>query len=285
MFDRLTAQDVANEISMLRSTFRGTFAVVEGITDARLYSKFMDKENVRTVIAYSKDNVRRAVNELRSRGDRKIMGIMDSDMDRLEGRNYLPPLFITDSRDLESMIMKSRAFDDVMSEYGDTSLLADYESRHGRVKDAVARASYPIGLLMFISKRDGLGLCFKDLDYSRFITGRTMEIDIRKMIEEVFSISNSTSAGRKALAEKIQAEEELLGDPWDAVRGHDAVSILCIGLDQSFGAYNSRGIKEGQLAGSMRLAFSCDDFRSTCLYKDTAAWSSATGNPLWLIPL
>ena len=42
MIDNLSASDIANEISMMRSVFKGTVLVVEGVTDSRLYSKFTD---------------------------------------------------------------------------------------------------------------------------------------------------------------------------------------------------------------------------------------------------
>ena len=283
MFEKLSAQDVANEISMLRPVFKGTFLVVEGVTDARFYGKFADREGVRTGIAYSKDNVRRVVTEARSRGDRAILGIVDPDLERLEGKKCLPPLFMTDNRDLESMIMKSKALEDVLAEYADPVLMKKFESENGCIREAIFKAAYPIGLLMFISKRDGLGLCFKDLNHRAFIDDRTLRIDVRRMMDAVFGISYNARASRKSLTDSIQAEEELLVDPWDAVRGHDAVAVLVIGMGV-FGAYNSRGLGDGQLSGALRLAFSADDFRDTDLYRDSDAWSGRTGNVLWLKP-
>ncbi len=58
MREYLTVSDVANTVSMMHSAFPGTLMVVEGPTDHRLYGKFTDREEVRTVIAYSKDNVK-----------------------------------------------------------------------------------------------------------------------------------------------------------------------------------------------------------------------------------
>ncbi len=56
MLNDLTADDVANEISMSRSVFKGTYLVVEGATDARLYGKFM-AEGTKIIAACSKSNV------------------------------------------------------------------------------------------------------------------------------------------------------------------------------------------------------------------------------------
>lgn len=284
MIENLTAQDVANQISMLRSSFKGTFVVVEGVTDSRLYDKFVDRGNARTVIAYSKDNVRRAVLMLKDRGDERTIGIMDSDLDRMEGKTWSSPLFLTDKRDLESMIMSSNAFSDVMSEYADPESLRKFEEKYGDIRDVVAKAAYPVGLLMFISKRDGLGMCFKDLNHRQFISGKSLAIDVRRMINEALAGSRGVPVSVKMLEDKIQQEEELLNDPWYAIRGHDAVAVLCIGVNEIFGAYNGRGMKDGQLSGALRLAYSADDFRDTDVFAATDAWSAKTGNPLWFIP-
>ncbi|MEE3363445.1 MAG: DUF4435 domain-containing protein, partial [Methanomethylophilus sp.] len=112
MIDQLSSSDIANEVSMMRSAFKGTVLVVEGVSDSRLYGKFIDRENVRIIIAHSKNNVMQSVNLLRDkRKDNAVLGIIDRDMDALLGRKRSPPLFPTDKRDLESTILASPAFD------------------------------------------------------------------------------------------------------------------------------------------------------------------------------
>jgi hypothetical protein len=283
MFGDLTASDIANSISMLRSYHKGPIIVVEGVTDSRLYSKFIDKEEVKIISAFSKDNVRRSIAEVWGRrNDKKIIGILDADIDRLCGKTYGPPLFLSDKRDMETMLMSSRALDDVLAEYSDPELLESFEKNHGKVGDAVARSSYPIGLLMFVSARDRIGLCFKNIDHSAFINRKTLAIDVRRMIEEVFSMSQNKGINKKEIADLIAEEEEILTDPWIAVRGHDAVSILAIGLSEAFGAYNSKDIKGGQVSGALRLAFSLHYFEDTDLYKDTMKWSQKHNFVLWI---
>ncbi|MDR0509224.1 MAG: DUF4435 domain-containing protein [Candidatus Methanoplasma sp.] len=283
MIGDLTASDISNSVSMLRSAHKGPIIVVEGVTDSRLFGKFVDRNEAKIIVAFSKENVRRSVTELWGRrNDKKIIGIIDADIDRLCGKKYSPPLFLSDKRDMETMIMSTRALDDVLSEYSDPQLLENFEKDHGKVGDAVARSAYPIGLLMFISSRERMGLCFKNIDHAFFINRKTLAIDIRKMIDEVFSQSQNKGIGKKELADMITEEEEVLNDPWIAVRGHDAVSVLAIGLSEVFGSYNSIGINGGQLSGALRLAFGFDYFKDTDLYKDTMKWSQRNNFILWI---
>jgi len=283
MIGDLTSSDIANSVSMLRSYHKGPIIIVEGITDSRLFGKFIDKNEVKIVSAFSKDNVKKAVSEVWGRrDDKKVLGFIDADIDRLCGKKYSPPIFMSDKRDLETMIMSTRALDDVLAEYSDPELLESFEKSNGKVGDVVARASYPIGLLMFISSRERMGLNFKSIDHERFINRKTLEIDVRGMIEDVFSTSVNKGVSKKELADKIAEEEEVLDDPWIAVRGHDAVSILAIGLTETFGSYNCRHIDAGQLSGALRLAFGLDYFKETDLYEDTMKWSLKNNFVLWI---
>ncbi|MDR3206225.1 MAG: DUF4435 domain-containing protein [Candidatus Methanoplasma sp.] len=282
MIENLTAEDIANSISMLRSSHSGPMIVVEGVTDCRLYGKFVDRNEVLIVPAHSRDNVRRSVASVWGRGDRKVIGIVDADLDILFRRSAKPPLFSTDKRDLESMILSSGAFEDILSEYADGERRLSFEERYGNIRDAVADAGLILGLMMFVSIRDGMGLCFRDIDYSLFIDRKSLEADIRRMADEVFAGSVSVRVGKKDVINAVRAEKGRLGDPWTAIRGHDAVAILNMGLLSAFGAYNSKGLDEGRLAGALRLAFGMDYFEETRLYADILEWGRKNGMDFWI---
>ncbi len=215
------------------------------------------------------------------RRDRKTLGIMDPDLERLRGRHARPPLFHTDCRDMEMMAIRSNALDDVISEYGDPEKVDRFEERFGPIRDALVSSSYPIGLLMFISQERGLNLSFKNLTFNRFINPASMALDARQMVSEVLDNSRSARIGRKELLRVLNDEAEQLDDMWEAARGHDTISILLIGLKRSFGGFNASGLDEGSLGGALRLAFSDECFRSTRLYADTTEWAEEAGIPLW----
>jgi len=279
----IDSRDIANTVMMLSTAFRGTVVVVEGMTDKRLYGKFFEKDKVETVIAHSKTNVRNAVMETyKDRGYKSIIGIMDADLDYLNERKRNPPLFLTDTRDLEGSLLHSNAFEDIMNEYADPDKTASFEDRYGKVKDAILKAAYPIGMMMFVADKYGLGYSFKDLDYEYFIDIRTLECDVRRLLDLV--ISKSTSARRMERKDVLQLYSlESEHDPWIVCRGHDIMGIMAIGLRHIFGAYNSKSINADQLSGGFRLAYDRADIESTKLYADTGDWCSKNGLALWSV--
>jgi hypothetical protein len=280
----LTSSDISNTVSMMRTGFDGTILVVEGITDSRLYSKFTDRKDVRLVIAHSKDKVRTSVTLLYDkRGDDKVIGIIDSDLDRLKHKRPRGPVFMTDCRDAESMMLISDALDDVLAEYGDPDKLAQFENKFGDIRERIMEGAYPIGLLMYVSERNGLGLSFKSLDFGTFIDERDLGCNIEAMIRETIANTNSERTSAKHTSRLLSAELEKGYDMKEVCRGHDLVKVLLIGLRDNFGGSNSKHLREGELGGALRLAYDDDVFTKTQLYKDTKEWCDDVGTPLWNI--
>ena len=283
MREYIDGRDVANTVMMLATAFDGTIAVVEGITDRRLYGKFFDKDNVEVIIAHSKANVRNAVKEVYTfRGYRSILGIVDADLDRLSGRKRSPPIFLTDTRDSESLMLRSGAYDDIVEEYCDPDRLEAFQDKYGNMRDAVLSAAYPIGLLMYISDLNGFGLSFKDLDFESFIDKRDMKCDVRRLAEMVMANSRpSRQVSVKNIMQLMSAEEK--HDKWEVCRGHDLMAVMAIGLRYIFGGSNCRNITDSMLSGAFRLAFDREDMVSTELYRETSEWCASKGIELWSI--
>lgn len=259
-----------------------TIVIVEGITDRRLYGKFLDP-SVEVVIAHSKTNVVGAVKlAVKRRKCEYVIGIVDADLDHIKESWLAPNLFITDTRDSETLMMRTDAFGDVIAEYGEPDKVKAFEKRHGDIRDVVVRSGYPMGLMMYVSDRYGWKLCFKDLDFTQFISKTTMEIDVKAFIRELASM-RSDSPGRELMQQTLFAELENQKDVWHVCRGHDVMEILAIGLREIFGSFNCKHMNGPALSGAFRLAFDDDEFATTKLYKDSKEWSDKTSHRLWKV--
>lgn len=281
----LKPEDIANEISMLSSFSGEAVLTVEGVTDSRLYGKFCD-EKVRVVVGHSKSNVRRAVDECwNNRKIDNVIGIVDADLDRIKGKKRTPPVFSTDQRDLEAMLLASPALDDVLSEYADRDALDAFTDEYGPVFDAVISACYPIGLMMYVSEKYKLSLNFRNLDFERFIDPRSLMIDEEKLLDEIVCCTAGRCIDRKELGRIYRNEASREHEPLDYARGHDAVEVLLIGLKYTFGSFNAKGLRNGELSGALRLAFSDYCFSITGLYDKTRRWSEKHCFDLWSLKL
>lgn len=282
MLSFLSASDVANEISMSRSKFSGTYVVVEGTTDVRLYGKFLS-EGATIIAASSKTNVKGTVAECLRRKDNAVIGIVDKDIDGMIGKTVKEPVFYTDRRDLESGLICSEALDGVLSEYADKDLLSRFVRDNGDIRTVIGKAAAPLGVLMYISYKRGMSLSFKDLNHRLFINRRTLAVDVSRMVQEVFQQSMGQMLSVSSMAEQVRDTVRKLDDPWDAARGHDATAILAIGLTTIFGSYNTKYLDSNTVSGALRLAYSYEMFASTRLFAESSDYARRKNLALWKV--
>lgn len=275
--------EVANEMSMRRSKYRGAFLVVEGVTDSRLYGKFTNPSECQVVIAHSKDNVRIAVKEMvENRRDRLTSGIVDQDYDLLLGKRFEEHIFLTDCHDLETALMRSSALDSVLWEYGDRDEMARFRQRTGEtVKEAIMKSSLPLGMLMFLSLKKDYNLSFRDINHRSFVDPAKIATDNSRMVDHIFSISDHSNTNKRAVIQDLEGELKKNHDPWVICRGHDMVSILLLALRESIGLYNARSMNQGMLSGTLRLSYTREDFHATQLYAEIKEWGEDNGLHLW----
>lgn len=274
----LNATRLITKLKMLRSGKKEkSFIIVEGVTDLRLYSKFVDDALCNIIIADSKQNVKACIVACNEEQVEGIIGIVDADFSQLEKtEEEIPNLFVTDTHDLECMLVSSPAYEDVIKEYVNVNKYARFEGRsQDRVRHILLKNAAIIGYLRWYSLQENLGLNFSLLDFNLFIDPNTLEINVDNLIKQVLIRSRKINAFQvKDLVEKINIlgfrEEEL----WQMCCGHDLMEILTIGLVNIFGDYNAKNLFAGHLEGSFRLAYTRSYFEMTTLYKRLMAWQN-----------
>ena len=281
MREYLTADDICNQISMNRSVFKGNIIITEGNTDQRLFNKFVDRSESRIIPAHSKDNVCSVVNKMNSRRDGKVLGIVDRDIDDLKGRLLSPPIFYTDYRDMEMMLINSPALDGVLLEYGDPDRMDRFVKQYGSVREVIIASAYHIGLLMYVSYIRGYNLNFKDLNFRSFISRKDLSLDVQEMVQEVIRNTSGCELSFRGVVKDLISFESKYPNKVAISRGHDSVDILIIGLKDVFGTYNSSYLNAGSLGGALRLSYTSDLFVKTKVYAETARWAESRNTKIW----
>ena len=102
-----------------------------------------------------------------------------------------------------------------------------------------------------------------------------------ELLDEIVLCTAGRCINRKELGKIFRHEASLDHEPLDYARGHDAVEVLLIGLRHNFGSFNAKNLREGELSGALRLAFSKEYFSMTGLYGRTSKWSEEYCFDLW----
>ncbi|WP_091690218.1 DUF4435 domain-containing protein [Methanococcoides vulcani] len=268
----LTADDIANSARMMRTQYRGSIMIIEGSTDMRLYKRFVDDRKCRLIPANGKENAIKVVKILESSDFKGILTIVDADFWRLDGIKFKDRnILVTDTHDLETMLIASEALDRLLGEFAAPFKL---QKMRTPVRELLLEAAMPIGLFRWLSSssKDRLSLRFKDIHFDNFMQKFPLSVNIKHLIREVKDNSNERSLNEKTIKRKMITLLKEEHDPWQTCSGHDIVEILAFGLREVFGNSDSRYVTEGIIDRSLRLAYDITMFRETDLYISIQEW-------------
>ncbi|MCD4785860.1 MAG: DUF4435 domain-containing protein [Candidatus Eremiobacteraeota bacterium] len=275
----------ANEIRMQRQIFKGSFMIVEGKTDSNLFENFVDNKLCEIIIAEGKENAVKILEILEEDGFGGFLAIIDNDFREVDGISHESlNLFLTDTHDVESMILKSPTLEKIINEFGSPDKLTGTKNEIGKeIRRKMLKCSKPIGHLRWISLKRNLELDFKDLKFSKFIKKDELTIDIGVLIKKVKDNSNKHEIDENEIKREIDELQGKKINPWLICCGHDMVWILSIGLMKLWGSNNTGEVNPDILEKALRLGYDLRFFRETKLYESMCKWEE-TNSPYLVFP-
>ena len=259
---------VVAEVILTREHSKGAFLIVEGEDDARFWETMRHLE-CEIIDGECKNNIVNAVQMLDKKRIVGVLGVVDDDHDQILGTRFVSPnLVFTDAHDLECIFCRSPAFYKVLAEFGDPSKIQDFEEKEGMsIRDCLLSRAIVFGQLRLAIKYFKLDINSDLICIPRFVDEKTWIINC----EEFFCIlaQYSPAVDENLLNKFVQKLPE--ADPWNIVRGHDAIAILRIGLKKVLGNIkNSIGVKD--ISRVLRAAMTIDELKKTKLWTDISMW-------------
>ncbi len=271
------AHGIANRLRILRKDVHsGSFLLVEGHEEKKLYSIFVDRDACKIEIGHGKPNVQGALAILEGEGFAGLLALVDTDFDALEERAVASPnLLRSDTHDLETMLLASPALDKVLIERGDEDKLRAAGGAAG-VREKLLALGAPVGYLRWYNERRGSQLLFKDLEMTSFIHESSLAIDLDALLRELRNRSKALIVVDAEVLQGARALEDPSHDRWHVCCGHDLVRILSVGLRRTWGSNKPSDVEPKRLEESLRLAFSRADLESTRLFAGIVAWEAVS---------
>lgn len=264
-----------NEMKMKKQLFDGVFIIVEGATDSRFFKKFFDKNKCNIIAALSKDNVLEIMSKL---SWEKLFAIIDADYLHLENNQISEDnIFLTDTHDIETMIIKSPALDNFLCEYADHDKLENYLDRsdYRDLKSILIMNSILIGYVKWVSIKNNLNLSFKELEYKSFLDlDNSLEFLVDDFFDHLISNSPNYNGTKDLIINKIKEIKSSEYDNWQLCSGHDMTEILLIFLHNDIGIYTANSLKNrGMLEGALRMSYEGSFYKDTNLYFNIKNWA------------
>lgn len=285
MDEHITTERIANAI-MQNISFKGYYLIVEGPKDSKLYGKFVNYQEIIIKAAFGNQKVEEVIEILTERKfDRKI-GIIDADFTRItEEEVKMDGLFITDDHDIEVMVIKTRALDNVLHVFCSKSKIQEFEKKHKvSVRDQIFKLGKEIGYLKLANKIYDLGLVFKpknpegnQIKYKNFISDKTLKyLGDEKMIGTVINYSVNKSENiqsKKIINDRLSAIKEKEYPIDQLVNGHDLINALFILMKKVLSSKNRTLQCTNSVEDILTLAYEFNDFKTTDLYSEMKNWA------------
>ena len=270
---------VANTITMGATAHKDTYVVVEGETDVAFFSELIGS-GTRFHVGSGKPRVvaiMRLINGY-GVGDRAF-GIVDADYWPLTGdKPDLPNLFITDTPDVESLVVKSEAFRKTVKNYCNSKFIESFLRDQGledpaAVRDILVKGAAKLGYLRYMSQKEKKSIDFKGLDFASFVDLETLQIDEQRLGEV---LEKSGKAWRTLVEGWLGDYTEQACDLWKFACGHDIVSLMVVALRETELGWreNRDTYNKDDIEAGLRQAYETRHFKETCLCQNIEEWSN-----------
>lgn len=248
--------------------------LVEGITDQKLYAKLIDGKNTKVEMVHGGGikNLRDVVAILVRETDR-VIGIRDADFLHLDNKQEtITNLFLTDCHDAEMTLLSCHiAFQHLVAEYLPEKR-TDFDSLRNSLLISIAFLSG----IRWINNAEDLGLNFDSLGLNNFYNAANLTLNKAKCIQEIET--RSPKKKRTINAEEIESKIAGTTDYYNLNNGHDTVRAFALYVTAINGG---KGIKDDEIARTLRVAYRKEDFASTALYASLKNWEQQTGYALF----
>jgi hypothetical protein len=253
------------------------FLIVEGDTDRKFYLSFVDKEKCEITCSDGKAMAFQVLSIIDQEKIPGVLIIVDADFDLLDDK--IPQsqnVIFTDTHDLETMIMRSPAFEKVLRHLASEEKIIQIAKKTGKdIVTILLECGIEIGYLRWVSLREKLSLKFEDLEFSRFIDQDTLHVNYTDLIKSVKNKSQRHDIPDEQLHANLQALKSSAHDPWHICCGHDLINILSIALRKAIGTRNHHEVKAELLEINLRLAFEYQHLCGTQLHASIQMWERA----------
>jgi hypothetical protein len=252
--------------------------LVEGPDDAHFWAQVAPGK-LHILARGGRPAVLKAMSALHTYGEIEgLLAVIDADWDHLDGAQHgLNDLFSTDTRDLETLLLRTDALERTLLSRADHEALAALEQAEGGTVRALLLCRGRLyGRLRWVALRRGDTVQL----HRAFITNHVGQGDWR--VNEGGLFAALVTAGLTADVQTLEAELHALpvADDWHICRGHDLLALLRIVIMGPLKRDGAKSIGEDDLLRDLTLcALSSGALRATRLFQDLAGWG--TQNPAY----
>ena len=259
-----------------------SFLFIEGESDEKFwYSRIEEKKCCIVFLgSFSENNKRQTgktavIKNIRTLNNSKIngfLGIIDNDFDGLRCLPRENNTCVTDTHDLETLLLNSATvFRGLLAEFGNSQLIADFEKRiQKNIQEYLIELALPFAQIEWLKQHLQSSLELKDLHKNNMI-----------LIPDKWCLNQTelhTIASAKEIDITSSLSQQLLKktdyiNPWMLCNGHTMIDILSIGFQKGALGNNNRATSDN-ISSYIRGAIDKIELHQTELCESIFNWQS-----------
>ncbi|MGW4049512.1 hypothetical protein ACWENA_01650 [Streptomyces sp. NPDC004779] len=277
MLDQLDGDTLYAELIMLRTNDARAFILVEGPSDSAVLDRFIDTDRFTTIPALGKE---RALDALAiTHSSARLTGvyaILDQDwVNILEDPLDHDTVVYTDFYDLDACIFFTVGVYEAIA----ASHCTDLSFKHGTpgcthqdIADACVDLALPVGMLRYLSRRDGLGLNLRDFPLGQVTRNGADAVDLTQLVTLACQRARKDPADHTALPDLLRQEIAQVGDAARYCSGHDLAKAFSLLAKRQWASNAGHDTIER----AARAAYPHDAFRVTRIGQSYTHWAGAS---------
>jgi hypothetical protein len=262
---------VAQEVRLERRAHRGSFLLLEGISDLKRFDQFIDADRCSLVNCFGRDNAIGAIQLLYDEGFLGALAVIDADFDRVLGG--LPShegLIFSDAHDLDLDWARPALIDRYLKEYGDSRKYAGGLAVAENIMAKIMEALKPISVAKLLNRRGHLSHKLSGIDISVCCDGYA--VDLGLFVDQIAAGPNLTPEQQRLVHAQITKASEMEYDLRQITNGHDFCAAVGVLLRSELGSRRDVHTWGSEIEASLRLLMSKEEFRSTLVFNEILSW-------------
>jgi hypothetical protein len=268
----LDEYDIAQEIRLERQLHKGAFLVLEGETDVKRFTAFVDEVECSLVNAYGRHNALAAIKMLHHEGLRGVLACVDADFDRLLGRlDSHQNVIYSAGHDLDLDWITSSTLQKYATEFADREKLGNLNDMDA-LRSKILLGLKPISVARLLNRTGKIKHKVNHVDAAKCFSG--FEVNLSIYLKEVLHGKNVKPIELGTIENLIRQGVQNKIDLDQLSNGHDFCCALGASLRKEIGSKKDAQTWGKEVASHIRLAFSDADFKKTYIYGCIIKWES-----------
>jgi len=284
----VTAKSVSEDFSYVIGIARlnldanKSFLIVEGSTEEELYGgTIVDRKRCAVYNAGNKPKAKKLLITLEEAQLKGMLVIVDADYERLKGvSNPGQNLFLTDTHDLETMLLKSEALVKVLWKL---QFRNDVDELAENLRKLLLTCGKIIGYLRWVGSATEPSFIFTHFSISDCLFFQEDDIVINEtlLFERMKIHPRNSSMQEQVIKQAIIGLQRDTDDLWQVCRGHDLTELLTVWCNKKLSQASQ--VKSKKIEEYLRDLYTYSDFQATKLYTAIREWEDRN-KPFRVLP-